>query len=203
MNEERDVTNLFHRGNRYMKSFACHGDRHCVEKSPLFAILAPSLEALFRPDPKKSVEDELYDSQGNPSPVPEVAYEIYGMHANGTVNVWVQNAAELEYLRTSLKPVMVYNKAVTKVNIYVLPKDKEKSVEDVKGEVSNQLNSMIKDWTTSTCPHLARDATPPVGFKDVHAGISRRDVHTERDFSEELALRRRNYEQIWMAKTLS
>ena len=61
------------------------------------------MEALYRPDPKQSIEDEVYDSLENPSPVVEVAYEIYGMHANGTVNVWLQDEAEMEYLSISLK----------------------------------------------------------------------------------------------------
>ena len=74
-----------------------------VKRFTFCSFSAPSVEALYRPDPKKSVEDELYDSLENPSPVPEIAFEIYGMHANGTVNVWIEDPAEMEYLRTSLK----------------------------------------------------------------------------------------------------
>jgi hypothetical protein len=65
--------------------------------------LASSVEALYRPNPQRSIEDELYDALDNPSPVPELTYEIYGMHANGTVSVWVQDATEMEYLRGPLK----------------------------------------------------------------------------------------------------
>jgi hypothetical protein len=39
MNEAADVTNLYYRGNRGMKNYACHGARHCIDKAPLFAML--------------------------------------------------------------------------------------------------------------------------------------------------------------------
>ena len=66
---------------------------------------------------------------------------------------------------------MVYNKDVTKLNVYVLPNDANESPDEVKADVANQLDKMIKDWTTSICPSLARFATPPVAFKDIHAGM--------------------------------
>ena len=155
---------------------------------------------------------------------------------------------------------MVYNKQVTKVKVYV----KE---EENMADVSNQLDAIIKDWTTSICPDGARFAVPPVAIKHIHAGeketlinltlrnqgldkinliincvlsiyaswiveqhifqfirewklsdlksfqwyesmlhlllgIEKRDIHTQRDFSEELAFKRRNYEQEWISKTL-
>ena len=47
MNEARDSTNLYYRGNRNMKTYACHGDRHCVDKAPLFAILGKWLMCYY------------------------------------------------------------------------------------------------------------------------------------------------------------
>ena len=68
------------------------------------------------------------------------------------------------------QPIMVYNNAVTKLNVYVVP-NVGKSGEEVKAAVSQQLDKMIKEWTISTCPTLARVATPPITFIDVHAGL--------------------------------
>jgi hypothetical protein len=42
-------------------------------------------------------------------------------------------------------------------------------------------------------------------FRDVllFAGIARRDIHGERDFGEELAMKRQLFESHWVARTLS
>ena len=69
----------------------------------IFFLLGPSLDMLVRPDPKRSNESPLYGSMENPLPVLEAVYGVYGMHANGTVQVWIDDPSEMEYLRVSLK----------------------------------------------------------------------------------------------------
>jgi len=66
-------------------------------------ISAPSLERLYRPDPDKSIEEELYGVMDNPLPVYELLVRMYAMHAKGKVTVWVLNEVEVEYIRSALE----------------------------------------------------------------------------------------------------
>ena len=61
------------------------------------------MQQLYRPDPKKSLIFELYGRTENPVPVIEVAEDIYGMHAAGTVNVWVEDDGDMKCLRNALR----------------------------------------------------------------------------------------------------
>ena len=72
-----------------------------------FISTASSFKALFRPDPTKSIEEELYGAEFNPSAVPEIIYQMYAFSANGTVTVWVNNEEEMKFLRSPLK-VLIY-----------------------------------------------------------------------------------------------
>ena len=68
---------------------------------------ASSVYALFRRDPTKSIEEELYSKNDNPLPVIELLYEIYAISATGPVTVWVTDEIETAYLRAPLK-VCIY-----------------------------------------------------------------------------------------------
>jgi len=64
---------------------------------------APSIEELYRPDPKKSVQEQIYSMANNPSPVMELMQIIYAAHASGRVEFYVEDAAEMQSLRAPLK----------------------------------------------------------------------------------------------------
>ena len=66
-------------------------------------ISAPSLDTLYRPDPKRSVQEELYSANDNPMPVIQIIHRMFAMHAKGQVFVWVNDPAEIRELYHPLK----------------------------------------------------------------------------------------------------
>ena len=66
-------------------------------------IVAPSIHSRYRPDPTKSVQEELYTKSANPLPALQVMSRIYAMHASGLVRFWVEDEADLASLRSSLQ----------------------------------------------------------------------------------------------------
>ena len=66
-------------------------------------IPATTIEALFRPDPAASVEEQLYGATTNPLPVYEILYPLFAINARGVVTVWVASKQELSNIRSPLK----------------------------------------------------------------------------------------------------
>lgn len=72
---------------------------------------APSVERVFRRDPKKSVEEELYSIANNPSPVFRLLEDIYAIQASGIVKFWVRDDTEMTGLKRQLEVIMKKQKA--------------------------------------------------------------------------------------------
>ena len=69
----------------------------------LYFVLAPSMERLYRPDPDKSVQEELYPSTENPLPLYDLMLRLYAIHAKDTVTVSVKSTFELTSLKDAVK----------------------------------------------------------------------------------------------------
>lgn len=67
------------------------------------SFIAPSVEKIYRPDPKKSVEHELYSVANNPSPVFKLLEDIYAIQASGIVKFWVRDDTEMTALKRQLE----------------------------------------------------------------------------------------------------
>ena len=61
------------------------------------------LEAQYRPDPTKSVSEEMYPQMENPSPVAELINQLYVIHHVGVAKIWVQDERDIAALRVTLE----------------------------------------------------------------------------------------------------
>ncbi|KAK2192294.1 hypothetical protein NP493_35g06091 [Ridgeia piscesae] len=194
MNDAADVTNLFYKDNDDMRDKACNNGGHCLDRAPLFAQLAPSLERLYRPDPDKSIEEELYGVMDNPLPVYELLVRMYAMHAKGKVTVWVLNEVEVEYIRSALEVVMLHNKEVTEVEIYV-------GVGSALMAVDGAVESMIADWVKSGCPKYTRETITPFKVLEMKTDGRKKRSTEEFDLGQQLREKRKYFEQEWIRST--
>ncbi|XP_071808816.1 uncharacterized protein [Asterias amurensis] len=185
--EQQDQTNFYVRTNNKMKIPACRN--HCIDKTPLFSLMVPTIEALYRPDPKRSVKERLYSEVNNPSPVNELMQKLYAIHASGVVTVWVHDVAELDILKEPLKVVMLYNKNVTQVKVYATPLNQQ--------SVAGKMTELSAEWTSGGCLDHSRTFLPPYGqVEDIPSGVSKRSP--EHDLREAMLERHGNWERRWI-----
>ncbi|XP_076459559.1 uncharacterized protein LOC143292830 isoform X2 [Babylonia areolata] len=154
MAPEGTAINLFPRERAAMRRCACQGGAHCIEDSALFLLLVNMFEDKFRPDPKNSVEEEMYPQTDNPSPVAELLNMLYATHHEGVANIWIHDDNDITSMRTTLEQLMVYNLNVTEVKIYV----NETSTMDA---VDTVLRNLFLEWTTSSSPLYTREYVAP------------------------------------------
>ncbi|KAI8492680.1 hypothetical protein Bbelb_297210 [Branchiostoma belcheri] len=198
LNSEPDITNFWARDNTDLKVHACRG--HCIVKAPIFSLLAPSTEELYRPDPTKSPQEQIYSMANNPLPVMDLMQAIYGMHANGRVEFYVEDEAEMQSLRASLKSVLVFNKNVTE-SVLVFNKNVTEVIvnavnfEDVEAIVQN----LVFEWTKSSCPDDTREFITPFSVVAMPAGVSKRSP--EHEVREMMLERHRNWEHDWISRS--
>lgn len=185
--EKPDQTNFYVRTNTKMKIPACR--HHCIDKTPLFSLMVPTIEALYRPDPTRSVKERLYSEVNNPSPVNELMQKLYAIHASGVVTVWVHDVAELDILKEPLKIVMLYNKNVTQVKVYATPLNQP--------SVGGKMTELTAEWTSGGCLDHSRTFLPPFGqVQDIPSGVSKRSP--EHDLREAMLERHGNWERRWV-----
>ncbi|XP_052760655.1 uncharacterized protein LOC128203318 [Mya arenaria] len=151
LNDRPDVSNFFLRSNRAATKHACDHGADCVENSPLFSLVAPSVEKIYRPDPTRSVENELYSATNNPLPVFRLLEDMYAIQASGVVNFWVKDDREMTALKRPLEVVMLYNRNVTLVRVYV----ERYSV--ARGAVQTFVETSARTWATTGCPAVTRE----------------------------------------------
>jgi hypothetical protein len=65
----------------------------------------PSVKRIYRPDPTKSVEELIYASEENPTPVMQILDELYAIHAKGIVHFWVADETDMVSMK---KPLQVF-----------------------------------------------------------------------------------------------
>ncbi|KAK3092024.1 hypothetical protein FSP39_024509, partial [Pinctada imbricata] len=151
---EGTTTNIFSRDNPAAYTQACQKPRHCVQQSPLFSQLAPSITQTYRPDPSRSAVEDLYSAVDNPSPLLELLDEMYVMHASGIINFWVQDEKEMTSMLKTIQAALLYNKDVDEVHIYVL--------NDIsKTAVYNVVQASAKRMATEGCPTYTREMVAP------------------------------------------
>ncbi|XP_038060132.1 uncharacterized protein LOC119731158 [Patiria miniata] len=185
--ESKDQTNLYVRANTEMKIAACRS--HCIDKTPLFSLMVPTVEVLYRPDPSRSVKERLYSEENNPSPVYELLQKLYAIHASGVLTVWVKDVAELNILQEPLKVAMLYNKNITQIKFYAAPLDQQ--------TVAGRVAELTTEWTGSGCTDYTRTFLPPYGkVEDLPSGVSKRSP--EHDLRESMLKRRNNWERRWV-----
>ncbi|XP_077979902.1 uncharacterized protein LOC144435200 [Glandiceps talaboti] len=185
--DKEDEVAFYVRENTDLKVPACRG--HCIDMAPLFSLVAPSVERLYRPDPKRSVEEPLYSVTNNPLPVYDLMNKLYALHARGKVRVYVKDSAELTTLRGSLQMAMIFNKEVTEVEFYVADIEKIEAV-------TSSLENMLLEWTKSSCPDHAREYVPPFSIQELPAGVTKRSP--EFALREEMLAKRKNWEKDWL-----
>ncbi|CAH1794195.1 unnamed protein product [Owenia fusiformis] len=193
-NVQHNYTNFFARDNIPLRKHACYGGQHCVDRSPLFSLVAPSVLHLYRPNPNQSVQNELYGSTDNPLPVFELLNKIYAMEAQGIVKFWTKDETELQSMRGSLQAAMLYNKRVTEVHVYVENPAR-------RGHVTQALENMILEWSSKGCPTYTRETIAPYMVDDLPQAIVKRSLSPEHDLREKLLDQRRNWEYEWLRKT--
>ncbi|KAL5006495.1 hypothetical protein ScPMuIL_015301 [Solemya velum] len=146
--------------------------------------LAPSAESLYRPDPTKSIQEDLYDSVENPLPVMRLLTLLYATHASGIVKFWVRDETDLTSMKDTLQVVMLYNSNVTDIHIYVTKAISKKAVSQV-------AQGFTRDWADSGCPSKARDFLAPFTVMDIPRHLSKRSSGHLPDLKEGMILEKR------------
>lgn len=72
---------------------------YCQQKN----ITAPSVKLRYRPDPARSVIEDLYSSEENPSPMLSLLEELYAIHAIGVTKFWVKDEKEISSMKLALQ----------------------------------------------------------------------------------------------------
>lgn len=57
----------------------------------------------YRPDPARSVIEDLYSSEENPSPMLSLLEELYAIHAIGVTKFWVKDEKEISSMKLALQ----------------------------------------------------------------------------------------------------
>jgi hypothetical protein len=68
-----------------------------------FHLLADSVKKLYRPDPNKSIQEQLYSPENNPSPLLDLIKRMYAFSATGKAVIWIMNDAEATSMKNVLK----------------------------------------------------------------------------------------------------
>ncbi|XP_071106075.1 uncharacterized protein [Haliotis cracherodii] len=184
---DNTISNFFPRDNTELRRYA--SQEHSIEDAELFHLVISSAEAVFRPDPKQSVEQELYPQAENPSPVMMLLHRLYAIHATGKVKFWVYDDTDISSLREPLQVVMLYNKNVTSVEVYV-------SSPGSKDAVSAAVENMILEWSTNGYPAVTREFIAPYTLMDLPKYVAKRDVDIA--IREDLIERYTNREKRWV-----
>lgn len=195
MNREPNTTNFFLRSNDNARIHACENGDDCIENAPLFSLIAPSVEKIYRPDPTKSVEEELYSSVNNPLPVYQLLEDIYAIQASGVVKFWIKDDMEMTALKRPLEVVMLYNRNVTMVEIYV---ERYKISRDaVVRIVENAAMEMI----LSGCPDATRETLTPYKVLEVPTEYHKRAAEPP-SARKQIREYYRNYEARWADRNI-
>ncbi|XP_048764413.1 uncharacterized protein LOC125672258 isoform X1 [Ostrea edulis] len=179
MNNQKDMTNFFARDNIETFALACEGSGHCLLRAPIFSILAPSVKLRYRPDPDRSVIEDLYSSEENPSPLLSLLEELYAISATGITKFWVKDEKEISSMKLALRAALMYNPDVSEVHVYVT---KANSKSPVQGEVEKY----VKEFAQSGCPSYTREILAPFRILDPPHSVRKRSAFNLRKESEEI-----------------
>ncbi len=97
------------------------GKKACVTHTNMHQSLAIKFTDLVRPDKSVDTNVSMFDANYNPTPIFDLLNDLYAMHVTGVVNVWATHK-EFNFLKSSrgiLKPAMVYNTEISKLNIMI------------------------------------------------------------------------------------
>ena len=183
--------------NMTIKEFACSGSRSCIAKSPLFAVLAPTVEYIFRPNPNKAQELSLYSMADNPIPVYKLLDTVFALSGAGNITVWVSNENDLLVLKPVLRVLMLYNHRVTSVDVRLFQASRLTAAQ-------RQMDGNIHDWTSNGCPTYSRDVVAPYTISTVDTSSrARRDLHQIEEgtnFGDYLVARWKFADRRWIEK---
>nr|XP_022317995.1 uncharacterized protein LOC111121142 [Crassostrea virginica] len=179
MNDQKDMTNFFARDNMDTFALACEGSGHCLLRAPIFSILAPSVKLRYRPDPDRSVIEDLYSSEENPSPVLSLLEELYAIHAIGLTKFWVKDEKEISSMKLALRAALMFNPDVTEVHIYVTQPNS-------KSPVQGEVEKFVKEFAQGGCPSYTREILAPFQILDPPHSVRKRSALLLRKESEDL-----------------
>ncbi|XP_041364851.1 uncharacterized protein LOC121380136 [Gigantopelta aegis] len=189
---EGEVSNIFPRDNAALRRYASQSG-HTIEDSPLFHLVFNTVGTTYRPDPKASVQEELYPQAENPSPVLELLLKMYCINAVGTVKFWVADETDTVSLKEALRAVVVYNKNVTDIEVYVM---NEASRDAVEATIEN----LVAEWSTSSCPLYTREFIAQTTVRSLSHDITKRSVSPS--VGEELINEFNSWEYRWANQEL-
>ena len=79
---------------------------------PLLSLIAPFVKKTFRPDPDKSVVEDIYSSEENPSPLLGLLDELYARHAIGIIKFWIGDEKEATTMKETLEVGSVHEDSI-------------------------------------------------------------------------------------------
>jgi hypothetical protein len=99
-------TALYVLDNPETQQLACHGDRSCVMGTGLFGTVFGAMDKTYQPDPSLPAEEHVFGPE-NPSPVNALMHELFALHAQGEVDVFLTDGGEVGALAPVFKNIMV------------------------------------------------------------------------------------------------
>ncbi|KAK7087589.1 uncharacterized protein [Littorina saxatilis] len=152
----KDVTTFFNTDTdeTSVHGEACKTGKVCVEETIIYSLLMSTVTARFYPDPKSSVERELFDASINPTPLLDIAAQELAARASGMVTVFIHAERDTYALRNVMKVLLTFNKNVSLVDFQVAP-----GVD--KDLVTSSIQRKITAWAGVICPEHSRFAVAP------------------------------------------
>ncbi|KAL4222201.1 hypothetical protein ACF0H5_018238 [Mactra antiquata] len=188
----KDKVSIFNTENHEsaVHSLACHDGNICIENTQIYSLLMPVITAKYS---HKNTDDLLFGGGDNPSPLLEIVEQELAWRAEGHVDVYVENAKDVNALRNVLKILMMYNKKVKDITINIDPHADE-------DDVITTIQRKVEQWTGSVCPSWSRLVTTPYNVETISHIRRRRSLERSKDRNK-MKFDMKNWEVEWMLKS--
>lgn len=188
----KDKVSVFNTENHEsaVHSQACHDGKICVENTQIYSLLMPLITATYSKD---NTIEQLFGGADNPSPLLEIVEQELAWRAEGNVDVYIENAKDVNALRNVLKILMAYNQNVTHIDFHIDPATDQ-------DDVIITLQGKVEQWSGSVCPQWSRLVTTPYTIHDIPHERKRRSLERSRDRNQ-MKQNMKNWEIDWMLKS--
>ncbi|KAK7493718.1 hypothetical protein BaRGS_00015047 [Batillaria attramentaria] len=175
-----------------VQALACKDGYVCVEDTPVYSLLVPTVTARYYPNPKKSLERALFSADINPTPLLELVAQEMAFRAKGVVKVFIEAEKDTYALRNVLKVLFAYNKDVSIIIFEVAP--------GIDTDlVTSSIQRKLEAWSGVACPHFSRFAMTPFTVVTMEKERHRRSAEDSIPRNK-VKSRIYNWEREWLDK---
>nr|KAG5704395.1 hypothetical protein BaRGS_031101 [Batillaria attramentaria] len=110
-----------------VQALACKDGYVCVEDTPVYSLLVPTVTARYYPNPKKSLERALFSADINPTPLLELVAQEMAFRAKGVVKVFIEAEKDTRFAMTPFTVVTMEKERHRRSAEDSIPRNKVKS----------------------------------------------------------------------------